>query len=220
MNAYQNKIKSATQSAFSSLSRFADKVTEYRQKLQEIAKMEYLTQEGKEQETDKAKAALVQYAASLSSEISLDMSAIRKAALDMESDFTITPELQAAVTLLGAAGDSMDTETVERVWRGFIGNHYALTSLKALLESKGANTRGMEKYIFKAETQCDKLDDLALTFKIQPGTNLNQTVALGKALEEFCELEGVELDNSFVGVLGNENYSQFYTEQLKAAFGV
>ena len=122
--------------------------------------------------------------------------------------------------LTGAAGEKLDDETRDRMWKQFIGDSNALRSLKALFESKGMYTKEMEKYIFSAESWCDELESLAIDFKIQPGTNLNQAVTFGRKLEKFCELEGVELDKPFIQYLNAEDYSQFCTEQLKAAFGI
>lgn len=138
----------------------------------------------------------------------------------MEESFVISPELQAAITLTSSAGEKLDTSARDRMWKQFIGDNNALRSLKALFESKGMYTKEMEKYIFSAEEQCNDLESSALDFKIQPGTNLNQAVTFGRKLEKFCELEGVELDKPFIQYLNAEDYSQFYTEQLRAAFGV
>lgn len=156
----------------------------------------------------------------MSTSISLSLATIRKATMAMEESFVISPELQAAITLTSAAGEKLDTSARDRMWKQFIGDNNALRSLKALFDSKGMYTKEMEKYIFNAEDQCNDLESSALDFKIQPGTNLNQTVAFGRKLEKFCELEGVELDKPFIQYLNAEDYSQFYTEQLRTAFGI
>lgn len=220
MNNNQKAIKDSAQSIFSELALFSNAVTDFQKKAREISKEEYLTNEGIEAKTNEAKAYLVKRAVELSSSISLSLATIRKAAMAMEESFVISPELQAAITLTSAAGEKLDTSARDRMWKQFIGDNNALRSLKALFESKGMYTKEMEKYIFNAEDQCNDLESSALDFKIQPGTNLNQTVAFGRKLEKFCELEGVELDNPFIQYLNAEDYSQFYTEQLRTAFGI
>ena len=220
MNNNQKTIKDSAQSIFSELALFSNAVTDFQKKAREIAKEEYLTNEGIEAKTNEAKAYLVKRAVELSSSISLSLATIRKAAMAMEESFVISPELQAAITLTSAAGEKLDTFARDRMWKQFIGDNNALRSLKALFDSKGMYTKEMEKYIFNAEDQCNDLESSALDFKIQPGTNLNQTVTFGRKLEKFCELEGVELDKPFIQYLNAEDYSQFYTEQLRAAFGV
>lgn len=220
MNNNQKAIKDSAQSIFSELALFSNAVTDFQKKAREISKEEYLTNEGIEAKTNEAKAYLVKRAVELSSSISLSLATIRKAAMAMEESFVISPELQAAIALTGAAGEKLDDETRDRMWKQFIGDSNALRSLKALFESKGMYTKEMEKYIFSAESWCDELESLAIDFKIQPGTNLNQAVTFGRKLEKFCELEGVELDKPFIQYLNAEDYSQFCTEQLKAAFGI
>ena len=220
MNNNQKAIKDSAQSIFSELALFSNAVTDFQKKAREISKEEYLTNEGIEAKTNEAKAYLVKRAVELSSSISLSLATIRKAAMAMEESFVISPELQAAITLTSAAGEKLDTSARDRMWKQFIGDNNALRSLKALFESKGMYTKEMEKYIFSAEEQCNDLESSALDFKIQPGTNLNQAVTFGRKLEKFCELEGVELDKPFIQYLNAEDYSQFYTEQLRAAFGV
>ncbi|WP_270912742.1 hypothetical protein [Allofournierella sp. CML151] len=195
-------------------------MTDFQKKAREIAKEEYLTEEGIAAKTNEAKAYLVKRAGELSTSISLSLATIRKATMAMEESFVISPELQAAITLTSAAGEKLDTSARDRMWKQFIGDNNALRSLKALFDSKGMYTKEMEKYIFNAEDQCNDLESSALDFKIQPGTNLNQTVAFGQKLEKFCELEGVELDKPFIQYLNAEDYSQFYTEQLRTAFGI
>lgn len=220
MNNNQKTIKDSAQSIFSELALFSNAVTDFQKKAREIAKEEYLTNEGIEAKTNEAKAYLVKRAVELSTSISLSLATIRKAAMAMEESFVISPELQAAITLTSAAGEKLDTSARDRMWKQFIGDNNALRSLKALFDSKGMYTKEMEKYIFNAEDQCNDLESSALDFKIQPGTNLNQTVAFGRKLEKFCELEGVELDKPFIQYLNAEDYSQFYTEQLRTAFGI
>lgn len=220
MNSNQKAIKDSAQSIFSELALFSNAVTDFQKKAREISKEEYLTNEGIEAKTNEAKAYLVKRAVELSSSISLSLATIRKAAMAMEESFVISPELQAAITLTSAAGEKLDTSARDRMWKQFIGDNNALRSLKALFDSKGMYTKEMEKYIFNAEDQCNDLESSALDFKIQPGTNLNQTVAFGRKLEKFCELEGVELDKPFIQYLNAEDYSQFYTEQLRTAFGI
>lgn len=220
MNNNQKAIKDSAQSIFSELALFSNAVTDFQKKAREISKEEYLTNEGIEAKTNEAKAYLVKRAVELSSSISLSLATIRKAAMAMEESFVISPELQAAITLTSSAGEKLDTSARDRMWKQFIGDNNALRSLKALFESKGMYTKEMEKYIFNAEDQCNDLESSALDFKIQPGTNLNQTVAFGRKLEKFCELEGVELDKPFIQYLNAEDYSQFYTEQLRTAFGI
>lgn len=220
MNNNQKTIKDSAQSIFSELALFSNAVTDFQKKAREIAKEEYLTNEGIEAKTNEAKAYLVKRAVELSSSISLSLATIRKAAMAMEESFVISPELQAAITLTSAAGEKLDNSARDRMWKQFIGDNNALRSLKALFESKGMYTKEMEKYIFNAEDQCNDLESSALDFKIQPGTNLNQTVAFGRKLEKFCELEGVELDKPFIQYLNADDYSQFYTEQLRTAFGI
>ncbi len=220
MNNNQKAIKDGAQSIFSELALFANAVTDFQKKAREIAKEEYLTEEGVAAKTNEAKAYLVKRAGELSTSISLSLATIRKAAMAMEESFVISPELQAAIALTSAAGEKLDDETRDRMWKQFIGDSNALRSLKALFESKGMYTKEMEKYIFSAESWCDELESLAIDFKIQPSTNLNQAVTFGRKLEKFCELEGVELDKPFIQYLNAEDYSQFYTEQLRAAFGV
>lgn len=220
MNNNQKAIKDSAQSIFSELALFSNAVTDFQKKAREIAKEEYLTNEGIEAKTNEAKAYLVKRAVELSTSISLSLATIRKAAMAMEESFVISPELQAAITLTSAAGEKLDTSARDRMWEQFIGDNNALRSLKALFDSKGMYTKEMEKYIFSAEDQCNDLESSALDFKIQPGTNLNQTVAFGQKLEKFCELEGVELDKPFIQYLNAEDYSQFYTEQLRTAFGI
>ncbi len=220
MNNNQKTIKDSAQSIFSELALFSNAVTDFQKKAREIAKEEYLTNEGIEAKTNEAKAYLVKRAVELSTSISLSLATIRKAAMAMEESFVISPELQAAITLTSAAGEKLDASARDRMWKQFIGDNNALRSLKALFESKGMYTKEMEKYIFSAEEQCNDLESSALDFKIQPGTNLNQTVTFGRKLEKFCELEGVELDKPFIQYLNAEDYSQFYTEQLRTAFGI
>ncbi len=220
MNNNQKAIKDSAQSIFSELALFSNAVTDFQKKAREISKEEYLTNEGIEAKTNEAKAYLVKRAVELSSSISLSLATIRKAAMAMEESFVISPELQAAITLTSAAGEKLDASARDRMWKQFIGDNNALRSLKALFESKGMYTKEMEKYIFRAEERCNDLESSALDFKIQPGTNLNQTVAFGQKLEKFCELEGVELDKPFIQYLNAEDYSQFYTEQLRTAFGI
>ena len=220
MNNNQKTIKDSAQSIFSELALFSTAVTDFQKKAREIAKEEYLTNEGIEAKTNEAKAYLVKRAVELSTSISLSLATIRKAAMAMEESFVISPELQAAITLTSAAGENLDDSARDRMWKQFIGDNNALRSLKALFESKGMYTKEMEKYIFSAESWCDDLESSALDFKIQPGTNLNQAVTFGRKLEKFCELEGVELDKPFIQYLNAEDYSQFYTEQLRTAFGI
>ena len=220
MNNNQKTIKDSAQSIFSELALFSNAVTDFQKKAREIAKEEYLTNEGIEAKTNEAKAYLVKRAVELSTSISLSLATIRKAAMAMEESFVISPELQAAITLTSAAGEKLDASARDRMWKQFIGDNNALRSLKALFESKGMYTKEMEKYIFSAEEQCNDLESSALDFKIQPGTNLNQTVTFGRKLEKFCELEGVELDKPFIQYLNAEDYSQFYTEHLRTAFGI
>lgn len=220
MNNNQKTIKDSAQSIFSELALFSNAVTDFQKKAREIAKEEYLTNEGIEAKTNEAKAYLVKRAVELSTSISLSLATIRKAAMAMEESFVISPELQAAITLTSAAGEKLDTSARDRMWKQFIGDNNALRSLKALFESKGMYTKEMEKYIFSAEEQCNDLESSALDFKIQPGTNLNQAVTFGQKLEKFCELEGVELDKPFIQYLNADDYSQFYTEQLRTAFGI
>ncbi|WP_294457122.1 hypothetical protein [uncultured Allofournierella sp.] len=220
MNSNQKTIKDGAQSIFSELALFSNAVTDFQKKAREIAKEEYLTEEGIAAKTNEAKAYLVKRAGELSTSISLSLATIRKATMAMEESFVISPELQAAITLTSAAGEKLDTSARDRMWKQFIGDNNALRSLKALFDSKGMYTKEMEKYIFNAEDQCNDLESSALDFKIQPGTNLNQTVAFGQKLEKFCELEGVELDKPFIQYLNAEDYSQFYTEQLRTAFGI
>lgn len=220
MNNNQKTIKDSAQGIFSELALFSNAVTDFQKKAREIAKEEYLAEEGIAAKTNEAKAYLVKRAGELSTSISLSLATIRKAAMAMEESFAISPELQAAIALTSAAGEKLDDETRDRMWKQFIGDSNALRSLKALFESKGMYTKEMEKYIFSAESWCDELESLAIDFKIQPSTNLNQAVTFGRKLEKFCELEGVELDKPFIQYLNAEDYSQFYTEQLRAAFGV
>lgn len=220
MNNNQKTIKDSAQSIFSELALFSNAVTDFQKKAREIAKEEYLTEEGIAAKTNEAKAYLVKRAGELSTSISLSLATIRKATMAMEESFVISPELQAAITLTSAAGEKLDTSARDRMWKQFIGDNNALRSLKALFDSKGMYTKEMEKYIFNAEDQFNDLESSALDFKIQPGTNLNQTVAFGQKLEKFCELEGVELDKPFIQYLNAEDYSQFYTEQLRTAFGI
>ena len=220
MNNNQKTIKDSAQSIFSELALFSNAVTDFQKKAREISKEEYLTNEGIEAKTNEAKAYLVKRAVELSTSISLSLATIRKAAMAMEESFVISPELQAAITLTSAAGEKLDTFARDRMWKQFIGDNNALRSLKALFDSKGMYTKEMEKYIFSAESWCDDLESSALDFKIQPGTNLNQAVTFGRKLEKFCELEGVELDKPFIQYLNAEDYSQFYTEQLRTAFGI
>ena len=220
MNNNQKTIKDSAQSIFSELALFSNAVTDFQKKAREISKEEYLTNEGIEAKTNEAKAYLVKRAVELSTSISLGLATIRKAAMAMEESFVISPELQAAITLTSAAGEKLDNSARDRMWKQFIGDNNALRSLKALFESKGMYTKEMEKYIFSAEEQCNDLESSALDFKIQPGTNLNQAVTFGQKLEKFCELEGVELDKPFIQYLNADDYSQFYTEQLRTAFGI
>ena len=155
MNNNQKTIKDSAQSIFSELALFSNAVTDFQKKAREIAKEEYLTNEGIEAKTNAAKAYLVKRAVELSTSISLSLATIRKAAMAMEESFVISPELQAAITLTSAAGENLDDSARDRMWKQFIGDNNALRSLKALFESKGMYTKEMEKYIFSAESWCD-----------------------------------------------------------------
>ena len=220
MNEQQEIIKSNARWTFSALSSFSDAVTSYQQEARKIDAEEYLTNEGREKKKNDAFLILKQKAQEVHDEIAGFLSAIRTAALKMEGTFSISPELQAAITLVNATGKNLDPETRDRLWKQFIGDNSALRALKALFESKEMYSKELEKYIIRADEWCDSLDDLAAAFVIQPGSNLSQTVALGRKLEKFCELEGVELDKPFVEYLGADNYSQFYTDQLREALGI
>ena len=140
MNSNQKIIKDSAQGIFSELALFSDAVTGFQKKAQEIAKEEYLTEEGIAAKTNEAKAYLVKRAGELSTSISLRLATIRKAAVAMEESFVISPELQAAISLTGAAGEKLDDKTRDRMWKQFIGDSNALRSLKALFESKGMYT--------------------------------------------------------------------------------
>lgn len=220
MNNQQNTIKTNAQSIFSELALFSNAVTDFNKKAREIAKDDQLSQLAMEQKTSEARAQLVKRASEVHSSISVSLTSIRKAAVELEEAFAISPELQAAITLISAAGDKLDAEARDRMWKQFIGNKNALLSLKAMFESKGMYTKELEKHIISADTWCDQLDDLAFTLKIQPGTNWAQLVSLGRKLEEFCKLEGVVTDKPFIEYLDADGYGQYYTEQLKAAFGI
>ena len=220
MNEQQEIIKSNARWTFSALSSFSDAVTSYQQEIRKIDAEEYLTDEGREKKKNDAFLLLNQKAQETHDEIIGFLSAIRAAALKIERTFSISPELQAAITLINATGKNLDAETRDRLWKQFVGNNSALRTLKALFESKGMHSKELEEYIIRADEWCDSLDDLAAAFVIQPSSDLSQTVALGRKLEKFCELEGIELDKPFVEYLGAENYSQFYTDQLRDAFGI
>ncbi len=223
MTEKQQTIKANTERVFSRLATLGSAVTAFRAEREKIQKKEYITQEGKEKQVQAAQNVLTgKFRDSYEHVIDPCLKAIREAAEAMEAEFTISPELQAAITLVGVAGDKLTGDTLRPMWQQFIGNHNALVSLRALFESKDIlqSAGDIDKYIFAADSKCSKLEDLALNFYTQPGTNLNQAVTLGQALEDFCKKEGVELDKPFIQYLGADDYSQYMTEQLKAAFGI
>src|SRR5699024_8739655 len=107
--------KDSAQSIFSELALFSNAVTDFQKKAREIAKEEYLTNEGIEAKTNEAKAYLVKRAVELSTSISLSLATMRKAAMAMEESFVISPELQAAITLTSAAGENLDDSARDRM---------------------------------------------------------------------------------------------------------
>lgn len=220
MNQYQNTIRTNVQEIFSVLSIFADRVTDYRKKTQEINAQEYTTQEGKTQQIQQEYQNVAQAAITAYSQISLDLKQIRQAAESVEESFNITPELQAVITVVNAAGEKLDLDHQALMWKQFIGDRHSLVTLKALYETKGLYIDEMKKYIIDAKQWCDDLDEMAEELKLQPGTTIAKAVALAKKLEKFCELEGVQLLRTFRDVVNADSYADYVNEQLREAFGV
>lgn len=223
MNEHQETIKSETERIFARIALLGNAVTAFQAEQGKIQKQEYTTQEGKEKQVNQALHALSDnFRTSYENVIAPALAKIREAAEAMEQQLTLSAELSAALTLVGVAGDKLTGETLRPMWQQFIGNHGALVALRAALEQCELLHRAgdMDQYIFSADSKCTLLEDQALTLYTQPGTNLNQGVRLGRMLEDFCEKEGVELSKPFTQYLGAEDYSAYYTERLKTAFGV
>lgn len=223
MNKYQETIKSETERIFTYLSILGAAVTAFQGERKKIQEQISYTEDYKETKVNEAQAALVEkFRKTYEEKISPALAKIREAAEAMEQQFTLSAELSAALTLVGVAGDKLTSETLRPMWRQFIGNHSALVALRAALDQCEILPRAVDidQYIFSADSKCTQLEDQALTLYTQPGTNLNQAVWLGRMLEDFCEKEGVELSKPFIQHLGAEDYSAYYNERLKTAFGV
>lgn len=98
-----------------------------------------------------------------------------------------------------------------------MGSKQALIALQSLFAAKDIDTKEIGHYIFSAEGRCDDLEAAAYNIVIQPGTNIAQAIALAKLLEEFAELEGVELSNPITYYVDT---AEFYKDQARAAFGL
>lgn len=109
----------------------------------------------------------------------------------MESEFEITPDLQAAINLVSAVGKNLPYETRQNLVKSFTGRKQALVALRSLFAANGVDESEIEEFIFDAGNWCDNLDDAAFSLTVQPGKNILPLVELGKRLTRFAELEQV-----------------------------
>ena len=220
MSIEKNLIKTTVEEIFTELSAYSTAVTVYRESIEKINQIEYLTEEGKAVQRNSEYSKLADRAQRIGGNIVQKIDKIKQTLDKVEQTFIISPELQSAVATITAAGDKMSSDLLQRIWAQFLGDNTALSIVKAAMDTKRAYTNELEKHIYNTQTWCGTLREMGQNFIIQPGTNLNKAVELGKKLEEFCCVLGIQLDKPFVQYLNAEDYSQFYTENLRAAFGL
>lgn len=216
MNDNQTKLKSYITLIFTDIGRQADNIKTYQNELSKIVPLPYVEQE-KEKMRNKAQAAFYQASRTVYEDIQKQLDIVRATALAMESEFEITPDLQAAINLVSATGKNLQHETRQNLVNSFIGRKQALIALQALFAANSIDESEAKKYIFDAATWCDSLDQEAQQLAVQPGKNVNQIVHFGELLKEFAELEGAELS---VKISDFVDMDAYYMGLTRAASGL
>lgn len=215
MNDNQAKLKSYITTIFSILGRQASNIKTYQ--TEQAKALPMYVESVKAELRKKAEIALYQASRAAYDDIQKQLDSVRATALAMESEFEITPDLQAAVTLVNAAGDKLNHETRSNLVKSFVGRKQALIALQSMFISQGIENQEIKKFIFSAEVACDELDKNASWIAVQPSRSINQIVDFSKLLEEFAELEGVELSVKISDFVDTDAY---YMGLVKAAVGL
>lgn len=219
MNDYQAKLKSDIQRIFSILGKQASNIKAYHDEIAKITPLPYIEQE-KEKMRNKAEAALYQASRAVYEDIQKQLDSIRSTAVSMETEFQITPDLQAAIALVSAAGDKMNYETRSNLVKSFVGRKQALIALQSMFIAQGIESPGdgeIARFIFSAEAACDELDKNASWIAVQPGKSMVQIMEFSKLLENFAELEGAELSMKISDFVDTDAY---YMGLARAASGL
>lgn len=216
MNDYQEKIKSYITLIFTRIGRQADNIKTYQNELAKIVPLPYIEEE-KERMRSNAQATVRQATQSVYEDIQKQLDVVRATALAMESEFEITPDLQAAINLVSAAGKNLPFETRQNLVNSFAGRKQALIALQALFAANSIDESEAKKYIFDAATWCNKLDDAAFQLTVQPGKSVLTLVEFGQMLTEFAGLEGAELT---VDISNYVDMDAYYLGLTRAASGL
>jgi len=216
MNDYQEKLKSDIQRIFSILGKQASNIKAYHDEIAKITPLPFIEQE-KEKMRNKAEASLYQASRAVYEDIQKQLDSIRSTAISMETEFQITPDLQAAIALVSAAGDKLDYETRNNLVKSFVGRKQALIALQSMFVAQGIENQEIKRFVFNAEAACDELDKNASWIAVQPGKNMVQIMEFSKLLENFAELEGAELSVKISDFVDTDAY---YMGLARAASGL
>ncbi|MEG0944626.1 MAG: sigma-70 family RNA polymerase sigma factor [Angelakisella sp.] len=149
-------------------------------------------------------------------DIAKELENIRNIAMTMESEFGITPELTAAITLVSSAGAKLTWETRRNLVKSFAGQKQALMALCSIFEAHDIETKEAKALVFDADSKCTGLDEAAYRLVVQPGSNLGVAYVFAKELEKFAELEGVELTSAFT----SENEQEYFNARMRESMGL
>lgn len=212
MNDNQKKIATNISNCFSVLQSYDEKLASYKETVEQINAAPLIDAE-KSRRREAAASELKAAAQGFRERVVTHLEAIRSAALAMEAEAPFSPELSFAVTVATAAGSKLDESTSAALVKPLIGHKQALTALSSVYAAQGISTTELGKYIFDAGDRCD---DLEAEAEGLASGSIGGAYKMGKALEAFAALEGVELSEHFT----SEHQSEYLTEQMRRFMGI
>ena len=215
MNTNQLVIKECISTCFSVLGRYDKALAAYGAEKNTIDHSLWNDEE-KDRQRAKARETVAAAAQRCYEDIAKELENIRNIAVAMETEFGISPELTAAITLVSSAGEKLPWETRRNLVKTFAGQKQALMALCSIFEANGIETREAKALIFDAESKCDDLDAAAYRLVVQPGSNLGAAYSFAKELEKFAQLEGVELTGTFT----SESEGEYLNARMRESMGL
>lgn len=210
-------IGAACRNCFHTLDRYHKAVEAFHEEKRRIAATPYIQQE-QERMVNKAAEALSNAAHGFYEEIKHNLDAIRVAAGEMENLMDIGLDLQNALSVVNALGQSMPSETRMKLVEQFKGQRQALTILKTAYETSGIDPEPyFEGLILDTSKVLDELDDKAYRMVMQPGVNMLVAINFGSDLEKFAESLGVRLTEKYRDMV---NTSEALNRLMRAAAGL
>lgn len=215
MNTNQLVIKECISTCFTVLGRYDKALAAYGAEKKRIDTSMWNDEE-KARQRSKAQETAAAAAVRCYEDIAKELENIRNIAMAMESEFGITPELTAAITLVSSAGAKLPWETRCNLVKNFAGQKQALLALCSIFEANNIETKEAKALIFDAERRCTEMDDAAYRLVMQPGSNLGAAYSFAKELEKFAQLEGVELTTAFT----SENEQEYLNARMRESMGL